>query len=94
MRCAAHANLFFVFADTAWPSPRGYLGTQPERTALRQPKEHPMRIILGIVIVTILVAVAWSVEPTTANQRPNRAIDPVGMMLTTKNLPATECDRC
>ena len=43
-----------------------------------------MRIILGIVIVTILVAVAWSVEPTTANQRPNRAIDPVGMMLTTK----------
>jgi len=53
-----------------------------------------MRIILGIVIVTILVAVAWSVEPTTANQRLNRAIDPVGMMLTTKNLPATECDRC
>ena len=43
-----------------------------------------MRIVLGIVIVTVLVAAAWSVEPTSTKQRQNLAIDPVGMMLTAK----------
>jgi hypothetical protein len=51
-----------------------------------------MRILLGIVIVTVLVAVAWSIEPTTAKQGQTFAIDPVGMMLTAKNLPAEVYD--
>jgi hypothetical protein len=52
-----------------------------------------MRIILGIVIVTVLVAAAWSIEPTTAKQRHTVAIDPVGMMSTATNLPAEQYDQ-
>jgi len=52
-----------------------------------------MRIILGIVLVTILVAAAWSIEPTTAKQRHTVAIDPVGMMTTVTYLPAEQYDQ-
>ena len=51
-----------------------------------------MRIILGMVIVTFLVATAWSIDPTTAKQRNTIAVDPVGMMSTVKNLPAEQYD--
>jgi hypothetical protein len=51
-----------------------------------------MRILLGIVILTVVVAVAWSIEPTTAKQRQTLAIDPVGMMSTATNLPEEQCD--
>jgi hypothetical protein len=53
-----------------------------------------MRIILGIVLVTILVAAAWSIEPTTAKQRRGVvAIDPVGMMTTVTKLPTKQYDQ-
>jgi len=47
-----------------------------------------MRILCGITIAVVLAVGAWWTFPTQAKQQFNSiAMDPVGMMTTTTNLP-------
>ena len=52
-----------------------------------------MRILVGIALVTVLTAAVWSIDPTTAKQRNTVAIDPIGMMTITVNLPTEQYDQ-